>query len=130
MPIALNPKQTYFYVLDCDRSLPENEQTKFEIRGLTVAEEASVSDSMILAHSGGDDFSFRAGTHQLTVLRLGLRGWANFRDGEGQEVPFEMTKSHPRQVSDASLDRLAPEWRVEIMNAILDRGAVTEEEGN
>ena len=130
MPIALNPKQTYSYILECDRELAPEDQTVFEIRGLTVAEEASVSDSMILAHSGGDDFTFRAGTHQLTVLRLGLRGWKNFRDSEGNEVPFELTKAHPRNVADSSLDRLAPQHRAELMNAILDRGAVSEDEGN
>lgn len=130
MPIALDPKSTFPYVLEDDRSAPEGEQTVFQLRGLTVAEEASVSDSMILATAGADELSFRAGTHQLTVLRHGLRGWSGFRDSEGKEVPFEITKGHPRHITDECLDRLLPKYRQELTNAILERGAITEEEGN
>jgi hypothetical protein len=130
MPIALNPKSTFAYVLECDRDLPTEEQTIFHLRGLTVSEEASVSDSMILAHGGSNDLTFRAGTHQLTVLRFGLRGWDNLRDGDGAEVPFEQTKGHPRHITDECLDRLEGRWRQELVNAILERGQVTAAEGN
>jgi len=130
MPIALDPKSTFPYVLKCDRDLPESEQTVFQLRGLTVAEEASVSDSMILAHSGSDELAFRAGTHQLTVLRFGLRDWSGFRDKDGNEVKCEMVKGHPRHISDVSLDRLAPKDRQELMAVVLERGEIKTEEGN
>ncbi len=130
MPIALDPKSTFTYTLEDDRQLPEGQQTVFTLRGLTVAEEASVSDSMILATPGADEMSLRAGTHQLTVLRHGLRGWSNFMDADGKEVVFEVGKGHPRHVTDACLDRLLPKHRQELSNAILERGAVTEAEGN
>jgi len=130
MPIALDPKSTFSYVLRDDRELAKEQQTVFELRGLTVAEEASVTDSMILAHGGVEELSVRAGTHALTVLRYGLRGWSNFLDSAGQPVPFETEKGHPRHCTDACLDRLAPRHRQELMQAILDRGSVTEKEGN
>jgi len=130
MPIALDPKSTFPYVLEDDRSTANGEQTVFQLRGLTVAEEASVSDSMILATAGADELSFRAGTHQLTVLRHGLRGWSNFHDAEGTPVPFDLQKGHPRHVTDECLDRLLPKYRQELTNAILERGAITEDEGN
>jgi len=130
MPIALDPKSTFPYVLECDRTLPEEEQTIFQLRGLTVAEEAAVADSMILAHGGSDELTFRAGTHQLSVLRFGLRGWEKFLDPDGKEVSFDSTKSHPRHVSDPCLDRLEPTHRQELTTAILDRGEITAEEGN
>jgi hypothetical protein len=129
MPIALDPKSTFPYVLLEDRSLPEDQQTIFQLRGLTVAEEAQVSDSMLLAHSGTDEVAFRAGTQQLTVLRFGLRGWENFRTAEGEEVPFESTKGHPKHVTDACLDRLMPKHRQELMNAVMDRGEIKADEG-
>ena len=47
MPIALDPKATFEYILEDDRALPTEEQTIFTLRGLTVAEEARVADSMI-----------------------------------------------------------------------------------
>ncbi len=130
MPIALDPKSTYPYVLKAERDLPEAQQTVFHLRGLTVSEEASVSDSMILAHSGSDELAFRAGTHQLTVLRFGLRGWERFCNAEGDEVPFESTKGHPRHVTDECLDRLHPKDRAELAAAILERGEITASEGN
>jgi len=130
MPIALDPKSTFPYVLEDDRAMPEEDQTVFDLRGLTVAEEAAVSDSMILAHGGMDELSFRAGTHQLTVLRKGLRGWANFKGADGEAIPFKQSRGHPGCVTDESLDRLLPRHRQELSNAILERGSITEQEGN
>ena len=129
MPIALDPKATFEYVLEDDRSLPTEEQTVFTLRGLTVAEEARVADSMISGLPGQDELSFRSGTHQLTGLRYGLRGWSNFKDSEGSAVPFETTNGNPRNVKDSSLDRILPAYRTELVNAILERGSVNEAEG-
>jgi hypothetical protein len=129
MPIALDPKATFEYVLEDDQSLPKEEQTVFTLRGLTVAEEARVADSMIAGLPGQDELSFRSGTHQLTVLRFGLRGWTGFNDAEGTPVEFSRTTTHPKQVKDISLDRLIPKHRTELVNAILERGSVNEDEG-
>lgn len=130
MPIALDPKSTFPFVLKEDRELPEEQRTVFQLRGLTVSEEAQVSDSMLMAHSGSDEVAFRAGTHQLTVLRYGLKGWENFLDAEGQPVEFETTKGHPRVVTDELLDRLLPKHRQELVQAVLDRGEIKADEGN
>ena len=129
MPIALDPKSTFPYVLEEDRDLPEDQQTVFQLRGLTVSEEAQVSDSMLLAHSGSDEVAFRAGTQQLTVLRFGLKGWEKFHTAEGEEVKFEVTKGHPKHVTDACLDRLLPKHRQELMNAVMERGQINASEG-
>jgi hypothetical protein len=129
MPIALDPKATFEYVLEDDQVLPKEEQTVFTLRGLTVAEEARVADSMIAGLPGQDELSFRSGTHQLTVLRYGLRGWSGFSDGTGNAVEFQMTTTHPKQVKDTSLDRLLAKHRTELVNAILERGSVNEDEG-
>ena len=129
MPIALDPKATFTYVLEDDRTIPEGERTVFTLRGLTVAEEARVADSMISSIPGQEELSFRSGTHQLTVLRHGLRGWSQFLDGTGAEVPFTIGKGNPRCVTDECLDRMLPRHRQELCGVILDRGAVTEAEG-
>jgi hypothetical protein len=129
MPIALDPKATFEYVLEDDRQLEQGEQTIFTLRGLTVAEEAKVADSMISSIPGQEELTFRSGTHQLTILRHGLRGWRNFLNGEGAEVPFETTKGSPRQVTDECLDRLSPAHRQELVAAIMDRGTISEDEG-
>ncbi len=130
MAIAVDPKQTFQYVLKCDRDLADEEQTVFELRGLTTAEEARVADSMITSVPGESELSLRSGTHQLTLLRAGLRGWRNLRDAAGVEVPFESTKGHPGSVTDKSLDRLLPAWRTELANAVSERGEIDVVEGN
>ena len=43
---------------------------------------------------------------------------------------FNQTKGHPRVVTDECLDRLLPKHRQELANAILERGTITEAEGN
>jgi hypothetical protein len=129
MPIALDPKATFEYVLEDDRTLDAEAQTRFTLRGLTVAEEARVADSMISSIPGQEELSFRSGTHQLTVLRYGLRGWTNFLTAEGAQVPFEVNKGAPRHVTDDCLDRLLPRHRQELVSVILERGSVTEAEG-
>lgn len=129
MPIALDPKATFDYVLEDDRSQPEGEQTLFTLRGLTVAQEARVADNMIASIPGQEELSFRSGTHQLTVLRYGLRGWANFKDAGGDDVVFRTENGSPRHVTDACLDRLLPKHRTELVNAVLERGSVDEAEG-
>jgi len=129
MPIALDPKATFDFVLEDDRKQKPEERTTFTLRGLTVGEEAKVADSMISSIPGAEELSFRSGTHQLTVLRYGLRGWKNFNDSGGKKVAYEIGKNHPRHVTDDCLDRLLPRHRTELVSAILERGSVTEEEG-
>lgn len=129
MPIALDPKATFTYVLEDDRKLPDEDQTSFTLRGLTVAEEAKVADSMISSIPGQEELSFRSGTHQLTVLRHGLRGWSNFHAADGKEVVFDTGRGNPRQVTDDCLDRMLPRHRQELVGAILERGSISEAEG-
>jgi hypothetical protein len=129
MPIALDPKATFTYILEDDRKLPEEDQTVFTLRGLTVAEEAKVADSMISSIPGQEELSFRSGTHQLTVLRHGLRGWENFKDADGKNVSFDTGRGNPRHVTDECLDRMLPRHRQELVGVILERGSITEAEG-
>ena len=129
MPIALDPKATFTYILEDDRKLPEEDQTVFTLRGLTVAEEAKVADSMISSIPGQEELSFRSGTHQLTVLRHGLRGWENFKDADGKNVSFDIGRGNPRHVTDECLDRMLPRHRQELVGVILERGSITEAEG-
>ena len=130
MPIALDPRATFDYVLKEDRELPEEQQTVFELRPLTVSEEARVADSMIASVPGQDEMSIKSGSYQLQILRCGLRGWRNFKNAKGADVAFDVTKGNHRHVTDDSLDRLSYANRNELTNAITEHSAVSEEEGN
>lgn len=129
MPIALDPKATFTYILEDDRQAEPSQRTEFTLRGLTVGEEARVADSMISSVPGEDELTYRSGTHQLTVLRYGLRGWSKFMDSDNKEIPFEVTKGNPRHVTDDCLDRLSAKHRQELTSAVLERGEVSKDEG-
>lgn len=128
MPIALNPRQEFEYVLECDRQLPVEQQTVFVLRGLTVSEQADLEDRLAVLRGG--DIAMQSGTQKVTILRLGLVGWRNFRTADETEVLFEAVKGHPRHVTDGCLDRLDPEWRTELCNAITERGRLSRAEKN
>jgi hypothetical protein len=130
MPIALDPRATFDYVLQEDRELPEEQQTVFELRSLTVSEEARVADSMIASVPGQDEMSIKSGSYQLQILRCGLRGWRNFKTTAGTDAQFDVTKGNPRHVTDECLDRLSSANRTELTNAITEHSSVSEEEGN
>lgn len=125
MPIALDPSETFEYVLECDRDLPEGEQTTFTLRGLTGAERDRIDDMLIVRNVDGSQ-SYRTGSATTAALRYGLKGWGGFRDAGGGEVSFKAVRG---TVTDECLDRLAPAWRTELANAITSRGEVSEAEG-
>jgi hypothetical protein len=108
--------------------LPEGEQTVFHLRPLTVKQEARISDSLIAAIPGSEEFRMLSGTHTLEILRAGLTGWENLLDSQGGAVRFDMTNGHPRIVKDQCLDRIASKYRTELANAITSRGDMTDDE--
>lgn len=141
MPIALDPKETFSYVLEDERKLPEDDQTVFQLRGLTISEEASLNNSLIASDMGGEEMKWKTGDYQLNTLKRGLIGWSNFRDATGNEVACEIVertgfrKKTSGKVEDPGvalecLDRLSSAHRTELANAIGNRGKVSEAEGN
>ena len=133
MPIALDPKATFEYVLTDDRALPEDQRTVFVLRGLTVGEEARVADAMIASIPGQEELAFRSGTHQLTVLRYGLRGWRNFKYADGTDVEWEdlnegRDAEDRNRILDRNLNKIPPEIRSEIAEQIRGESTLGEDE--
>ena len=123
-PIAIDPNQTWEYVLECDRDLPPDQQTAFELKVLTARELAAIQDGATKGNVDGS-LEFRSGTQTLRILELGVRGWRNFKDAAGTDVPFRENSGKPRL---ENWDVLRPEWRRELANAITEQNRVTEEE--
>lgn len=132
MPIALDPKATFDYVLLADRDLPEDHphRTTFRLRGLTLHEQARVDNMFVAASTGGDSFQITAGSQTLETLFCGLRGWDRFPDEEGNLVVFKLTKANPQHVEDELLDKLLPRDRQELADVIRKGSRVTVPEGN
>lgn len=75
---SVNPKITVDYIPECDRELPKEEQTIFELTQLTAEEQAFLQD-----------LSGATGTQISVALNLGLAGARNFYDSNGDPVVFK-----------------------------------------
>ena len=114
MAVAVSRKQAE-YVLDEDKILDPTEQTKFLIRPLSAKQYAEVQGQMEIS---GDRIS---GSYYINVLRYGLAGWSNFRDGDKNEVKF-----HPKNM-DENIDCLSVPNRYELTGAIMELSVLGEQ---
>lgn len=128
MPIAIDPKKTWDYILKAERGT--DAPTTFHLATLTVGEEAALQDKLVAVKDGAAQVA--SGTHTLEVLRIGLVGWSGFRFGDGTEAPFTVNQGRSvrgrKMVSDESLDLLAPADRKELAEAIVERNTIAETE--
>lgn len=126
MPIAIDPKKTWDYILKAERE--SESPTVFHLATLTVAEEAALQDKLVAVKDGAAQVA--SGTHTLEVLRIGLVGWSGFRFCDGTEAPFKTDPGRKvrgrAMVSDESLDLLAPADRKELAEAIVERNTIGE----
>lgn len=123
-PIAVDPNKAFDYVLMCDRQLPLDQQTTFHLKVLTARELAEIEDKAARADMQGN-LEFRSGTQVIRILTAGLKGWSNFKDSSGAEVPFRDNNGTPRQ---ENWDLLKPDWRRELANAITEQNRMTDAE--
>lgn len=124
MPIAVDPNKSWDYVLLVDRMLPPEEQTVFNLRVLSARELAEIEDGAAKSDLAGN-IEFRGGTQTLRILSLGVTGWRNFRDAQGNEITFRENNGKPRA---ENWDCLRPEWRKELANAVTEQNRLSEEE--
>lgn len=118
MPVARSTAETFDYVTLADRELPKEQQTVFHLRRLPTNVHVQLMDLTTAAH---------------VALRAGLAGWTNFRDENGEEIPF---KIDPRPealyglplkatASLATINRLAPADAMEIATTVLKGNELT-----
>lgn len=103
--------KTHDYVCKCDRDLPKSEQAIFKVRFLTAKEQAKARDTLYSVTGFGENRQEKllTGTTALEALRIGLKGWENFRyEDTGEEIPF----------NEDNLSCIPPEQRDEIANYI------------
>lgn len=120
MAIAVDPNRTFDYVLTEDRSLPAEQQTVFKLKVLSARELARLEDSVSVMDKNGN-WQVKVGTKVLEILSCGLKGWANFKHQNGNLVIFS-------GASEDSFDRLRPEWRRELADAITEQANLSEDE--
>jgi len=114
MAISIDPQESISFVCKEDRDLKPEEQTTFLLCPLTVRDEQALAKL-------DDQYTFG-----LETLRRGLRGWENFLDSKGQDVPFETNRDG--KPTDNTIARIPIGIRSQIVTAIVDTAKLTEEE--
>lgn len=121
MAIPVNPNEEVWHVPACDRDLPEDQQSAFRIRALTMEErldaEALLRDTKHLAD------------HLLRLVHLGLCGWRNFPPGAEDDAGFRLEQDGAggrlkRRLAAETLDLLPTDILVELAQAIKQRSSV------
>lgn len=123
MSIGITPGREYRYVLRRDRALPRDQQTVFHYRVLLARERAQLEDEVTSVVDG--DFRTTPNQTNLRTLEAALVGWDNYRDEDGDLIPFHLD-SKPRMIlgslrcgpSQDTLDRLRFEDVAELAVAI------------
>lgn len=129
MPVAVSPEYEWEYVLREERA--HASPTVFILGVLSASAEAAIEDALVKV-SPDRSMTAATGSHVMAVLRSGLRGWRNFRDATGSEVPFPTSKATMRNgrptITDDGLTMLSPRHRKELADAIIERNTITEDE--
>lgn len=111
MAIALNLEKKE-YILEIDRDVEVEKQTKFFIKPLSAKQSAAIQDSMKISKEGNATID-NIGSYTLDILKSGLVGWDNFVDSEGNQIKFSKHQ-------DDNIDRIPLEYRYELSSAIME----------
>jgi len=137
MPIALSLNATKKYVLEADKKLPVDQQTIFELANLPIEERIKIEDAQAQygVSTSKDpeetaDMTIKVHKRNYDIVKLGLVGFENFKDADGNDVVFE-TVATPKKngskniVSSRCLDHFAMEWIDELAKAIIDLNSIS-----
>lgn len=123
MAIAVDPKQSFPYVLKEDRALPSSEQTVWKLQAPTTRHEKDATLE-----------SQRSGVHAAIYLcRYRISGWENYRvrRDDGQIVAVEAEFAKDGGLTDKVLDLIPLHWKIELSDAIYELGKPSEsDKGN
>lgn len=114
----------------------ENGATVFLLGALSVEERAYIIDRTGVVQefdeqTGQTRLIHRAGTRNVEACRFGIRGWSNFPDKDGNDIPFKTINRSLNGVDRAvpspeSMGALTVALITEIGTVILERNALTE----
>lgn len=118
MGLWLKPGTLVPYTPKAEREKPEHERTVFQLAVLSAADYAAVQDAAITDYGT----EVKRGTHIITLLRLGVRGWS----GPGSP-PFALGPDG--RASEGSIDALTGRLRIELADALDRINTVGDTEG-
>ena len=64
----------------------------------------------------------------VKACRIGLKGWRNFKDSEGKDIPFKLEEGYPfgkalKIVSKETMDKIPLDLAIELGQAIVDKNS-------
>jgi len=116
--IALSPRETWEYVLQEERGTET--PTRFVLRPLTLRERNEAED-ILGASMAVKGYAY--GSFNTKVLRAGLAGWHDLKDGNGAEVRYGVDRDG--KVREDLLERLPSAVCMELANEIMTRSTVS-----
>jgi len=131
---AISPKTTFDYVCKCDRDLPKEDQTIWELSHLTAEQEAYLEDRTgALNNDGG--YQVSVGSVNLIALHMGLKGVRGFYDENGNKADLVRDERKAKKLpgglrpwTDKSLSMIHKDERDELADVIRQTGVLDEEE--
>lgn len=127
---AVSTKQSVSYVPECDKDLPQGEQTTFLLKQLSPNEEALLDN--MFSSVRGDSMDMRIGDQQLFALHMGLVGVENFFDEDGNAIKLEREKGKlhgfVQPLTNKFLAYIPKDVRSELANEIIGLGRIDEAE--
>ena len=88
MPLALDPNQTFEYVLETDREKPKGKQPTFVFRFRSVEQWAASERTMTMAKESSDGDEYLATLCE--VINEGLTGWKNMVNESGSPITLDV----------------------------------------
>ena len=128
MAIARSTRERIPYVIEAERQMPPDQQTTWY---LAVLPNWMMLNLLQLMQEGKHD------RWVLLALTAGLRGWDNFRDENGLDVPFSRETRRRRNVagvdvadpvSEASLNAIPSDLLLELARAVLEVNQLKDDE--
>jgi hypothetical protein len=133
MVVARSARETFTYVLLCDRALPPEKQSVFTLRRLSTRTMMALENLQSIDLGGTNKVTVRLGDQRTVILRAGLCAWTNFNTANGQPAEFKSDAGvrmvHgveiDRPASQSTVDLLEPEHAKELVDAIVAGNTVT-----
>ena len=116
MPIAIDPNETYSYVISTDRALPPETQPTLVFHFPTGRQQIQIADLFDRADNATS--TKESLTLRFEAVRVILAGWHNFTDREGNAVEYDparledvlsdndLTELHARLLREMSMAEL------------------------
>jgi hypothetical protein len=118
---AIRPEETFVYIPEAFRDMPEELRPKFTLRPISGEDALRYSDAMrgeVTVDNGKALISVKRGEYTISVVKNGLVSWSNFYDTNGRVVEYT-----PNALANLSLVLME-----ELSSIITSRSGLTEEE--